>query len=140
MIRKTFSWGIYTLNKYVLLRYVISGGTAAVTDLVLLFVLNSLFGIHYLLSAILAYLVAFWVSFLLHKFWTFSSHEERTHKQVVMYFGASLFSLGLNTVLMYVFVDFVHLQVILAQIVVGLLVASISFFISRNVVFKYKPA
>lgn len=139
MIRLIIDWGFEKTNKYVGLRYFITGGTAGVTDLVVLYLLNSFFGIHYLVSAIIAFIVAFIVSFTGHKFWTFKSHRERTHYQVVLYFVASMFGLILNTLLMYIFVDHFHVQVILSQIIVGLLVACVSFFISRNMVFKYNP-
>ncbi|TSC70618.1 MAG: GtrA family protein [Parcubacteria group bacterium Gr01-1014_46] len=126
-------------SRYVGLRYFISGSTAGVTDIAVLYILNTILGIYYLISAILAFLVAFFVSFLLHKFWTFKSHEEATHRQMAIYLLTSLFGLSLNTILMYIFVDHIHVQVILSQIIVGLLVACVSFFISRNFVFKYKP-
>ena len=126
------------LTQHVLVRYVVSGGTSAATDLIILYILNSVFGMHYLFATIIAYLFAFCVSFLLHKFWTFNSHEESTHKQVVMYLSSSLFGLGLNTILMYLFVEHFHITVILAQVVVGGTVAICTFFISRNLVFKYK--
>lgn len=138
MFKTIFRLAIDVLDEHVVLRYIISGGTSAFVDLVVLYILNSLLGFHYLIAAILAYMVAFWVSFLLHKFWTFESHKEETHKQVIMYFGTSLFALGLNTLLMYIFVDYFHLVVLPAQFIVGALVAFISFFISRNLVFKYQ--
>ena len=139
MILKTINWGIEKTKEHVVLRYLIAGGTAGVTDLIVLYVLNSVFGMHYLLSAVLAFIVAFVVSFTGHKFWTFKSHEEETRKQIVMYLGSTIFGLGLNTLLMYIFVDHFHMQVILSQIIVGFMVAGVSFFISRNLVFKYKP-
>ena len=138
MIRKSIHWGISLTEKHVILRYIISGGTSAATDLTLLYAFNTLMGIHYLMAAVLAYLVAFWVSFLLHKFWTFESHKERTHKQVIMYLGSSLFALALNTLLMYVLVDHFHLAVLVAQFFVGIIIAFCSFFISSKLVFKYQ--
>lgn len=137
-MKTIFRLAIQVLDEHVVLRYIISGGTSAVVDLTVLFVLHTLLGMHYLVSAILAYLVAFWVSFLLHKFWTFESHKEDTRKQVVMYLGSSLFGLGLNTLLMYIFVEHLHIQVLLSQFIVGGLVACCTFFISRNLVFKYQ--
>ena len=125
-------------TKHVVIRFIISGGTSASVDLILLYLLNTTLGIHYLLSAILAFVGAFGVSFTLHKYWTFKSHEEETHRQVVMYLGTSLFGLFLNTTLMYIFVDFFHIIVLLSQFFVGIMVAFSSFFISRNFVFKYK--
>ena len=123
-------------TKHTAIRFVISGGMAAVTHLSVLFVLNSVYGIHYLVSTTAGFLCAFGVSFTMHKFWTFKSHEERTEKQAIMYFGTSLFGLFLNNVLMYIFVDYFHIQVLISQIFVGLMVACSSFFISRNFVFK----
>jgi putative flippase GtrA len=126
------------LTKHVIVRFIISGGTGATTDLILLYILNTVCGIQYLLSSVLAFLLAFCVSFTLHKFWTFKSHEEETHKQVALYLCSSLFGLCLNTLFMYIFVGHFHIAVMLSQIFAGALVACSSFFISRTFVFKYK--
>lgn len=126
------------LTKHVAVRFFISGGTSAFVDLVLLYLLNSVLGMHYLTSAILAFIGAFGVSFTLHKFWTFKSHGESARKQVIMYLGTSLFGLFMNTLLMYVFVDYLNFMVLGAQVIVGLIVAVFSFFLSHNFVFKYK--
>ncbi len=126
------------ITRHVAVRFFISGSTSAFVDLVLLYLLNSVWGIHYLPSAILAFIGAFGVSFTLHKYWTFKSHGDRTEKQAVMYLGTSLLALALNTFLMYLFVDFLHLVVLVAQIIVGLIVACFSYFLSHKIVFKYK--
>lgn len=126
-------------SKYVGLRYFISGGTAGVTDIALLYIIHEMWGVYYLTSAVIAFVVAFFVSFILHKYWTFKSHEEEIRRQMSMYLLASIFGLILNTILMYIFVDYIHLNVIISQIIVGLLVACVSFFVSRNLVFKYNP-
>lgn len=147
MIKGLFDYAFRLLEKHVILRFIISGGTSAVVDLLLLFLLNTVLGVHYIAASILAFLGAFGVSFTLHKFWTFKSHGDSTHRQAILYFGTSLFGLFLNTVLMYVFVDhifsliFVHMMkvnVLVSQIVVGLIVACVSFFLSHRFVFKYK--
>src|SRR5680860_188767 len=101
-------------TKQVVIRYLIAGGTSGVVDL-----------------------VAFFVSFLSHKFWTFKNYRKETRKQIIMYLFSSVFGLFLNTILMYIFVDYFHLQVILSQIIVGLLVACVNFFTLRNIVFNY---
>lgn len=139
MIKKTLEWGLDLTTKYVGLRYFISGGTAGVTDIALIYIFHEILDIYYLTSAILAFVGAFFVSFMLHKYWTFKSHEQETHRQMAMYLLASLFGLFLNTVLMYIFVDHIHVDVIVSQIVVGLMVACVSYFVSSNFVFKYNP-
>ncbi|MCR4334672.1 MAG: glycosyltransferase [Patescibacteria group bacterium] len=129
---------VHKLTKHLLFRYIISGGTAAFVDLVLLYIFNTVFDIHYIYASIMAFIVAFFVSFILQKFWTFKNlSKENIHKQVVMYLGSSLFGLSLNTLLMYIFVDYFHLFVLLSQIFAGGLVACCSFFISKKLIFKY---
>ena len=140
MTEESHTGFIEYFTRHVGVRYFLAGGTGGVTDLGVLYLLNKVFGFYYLLSAIIAFLVAFCVSFILHKFWTFKSHETETHKQALLYLGSSMFGLLLNTLLMYVFVSHFHQDVILSQIAVGFIVAFFSFFISRNFVFKYKPA
>ncbi len=138
-VNKYIEWGFELTSRYVGLRYFISGGTAGVTDIALLYIFHNIFHIYYLLSAVIAFVGAFFVSFLLHKYWTFRSHEEQMHRQMAMYLLASLFGLSLNTILMYIFVDHIHVDVIISQVVVGLMVACVSFFVSSNFVFKYNP-
>jgi putative flippase GtrA len=145
MIRKIAFRAAGILERHVAIRFIISGGSSAAVDLFLLFLLNSVLGVHYIASAILAFIGAFGVSFTLHKFWTFRSHGEKAHRQAALYLLASLFGLFLNTILMYLFVQhiFTHLianmkmNVLASQIVVGGIVAFVSFFISHRFVFKY---
>lgn len=137
MIMLEYTTMIQKLSQHILVRYVISGGTAAVVDLSALYVFNSILGIHYIPAAVMAYLVAFFVSFTLQKFWTFRSRTtENIHSQAIFYLGVSLFGLTINTMLMYLFVDFFHVAVLLSQIFVGLIVACCTFPLSRYFVFK----
>jgi putative flippase GtrA len=122
--------------KHTWVRFIIAGGTSAFVDLTLLFVLSEVFKVYYLLSAILAFIGAFGVSFTLHKYWTFKSHQEETHKQAFLYLFTQFFGLLLNTALMYIFVDLLKIYVMLAQFIAGILVAFCSYFIARNLVFK----
>lgn len=118
-------------------RYIISGGTAAGVDIGLLFVFTYIFGIWYLLSAILAFMVAFCVSFVLQKFWTFDDHDtDRWKNQAVGYFFITGANLGVNTLLMYVFVDIFGIQYIVAQFIAGALVACESYFLYQRFIFK----
>lgn len=118
-------------------RFIISGGTAAVVDLGLLYVLTEYFFLHYLLSAALAFIASFFVSFILQKFWTFEDESvDRVHVQASLSFTIAIFNLGLNTLLMYIFVDIAHLWYMLAQVIVGIMLAFESFFILKLFIFK----
>ncbi|MFA6295372.1 MAG: GtrA family protein [Candidatus Paceibacterota bacterium] len=123
-----------------IVKYIISGGTAAATDIGFLFLFTSIFHIWYLFSAILAFLIAFGVSFTLQKFWTFDDHgTEGLKSQAFLYFIITSINLGINTLLMYIFVDVLHIHYLLAQIFAGAIVAFQSFFVYQKFVFKKKP-
>jgi putative flippase GtrA len=119
--------------------YLFSGGTAALVNLVTLYVLTDLIGWWYLISATFSFLVAFWVSYLLQKYWTFRDKTEDTgHRQKSLYFLVALINLAINTVLMYFFVDIVHIwgEHMVAQILTSALIAIESFFVYKIFIFK----
>jgi putative flippase GtrA len=122
-------------------RYLAAGGTAAFVDLGLLYLLTESFGLHYLFSAILAFIVAFFVSFFLQKFWTFQDNSvEKVHTQVAVYFITAIASLALNTLLMYLFVEWLHLWYMSAQFLASGLLACVTFFISRDFIFSRRAS
>ncbi|MCX6703311.1 MAG: GtrA family protein [Candidatus Zambryskibacteria bacterium] len=126
-------------TKHLIVRYIIAGGTSAAVNLGLLSLLYYVFDIYYLYASIFSSVVAFFVSLTLHKFWTFQDYSRKDiYTQIGKYSMTSLFGLLLNTTLLYVFVDHFHFFVYFSQILAGGLVAGITFFISRSLVFKGK--
>lgn len=124
-------------TKYTLVRYVMSGSTSASINLLALYFFHHYVGLFYLTASIVAFIFGFFASLTLHKFWTFQDNSlENVHKQGAMYLMSSLFGLSLNTMFMYIFVSLLHIWVLPAQIVAGLLVTSCTFFISKHIVFK----
>lgn len=118
-------------------RFIISGGVATGTDLFLLFLFKSIFHIWYLFSAILAFLIAFGISFSLQKFWTFEDPSTHLLKsQMSIYFLITTCNLGLNTLLMYFFVGILGINYLLSQIVASALIALESYFMYGIFVFK----
>ncbi|MBU1102182.1 glycosyltransferase [Patescibacteria group bacterium] len=120
-----------------IIRYIISGGTAATVNLVLLFVLTDIFGIWYLLSSTLAFSTAFFVSFYLQKFWTFrSKNQEKIYQQMALYFSVAVINLGLNAALMYFSVDILRIWYLFAQILVSGIIAVESFLVYKFLIFN----
>ena len=123
-----------------LTRYVISGASAAMTDLVILYFLTNYLKIWYLASAVLAYIISFFVSFFLQKFWTFrDGRKDQMNKQMAVYFCVTLTNLGLNTFFMYILVDVFHLWYMLSQVIASGFLAFGSFLIYKFFIFN-RPA
>lgn len=120
-----------------IVRFLISGGVATGIDLVLLYVFTDIFGIWYLASSVVAFTFAFLASFSLQKFWTFRDHSrEGIQTQAGIYFLIAAANLGLNTLLVYLLVDYVNLHYLIAQIIVSVFVAVENFFVYQRFIFR----
>jgi putative flippase GtrA len=117
-------------------RYIISGGTAAVVNLALLYIFVEWLDIWYVLAAVAAFLLAFCVSFTMQKFWTFKDPTKKVHSQAAIYFTVSLANLGINTLLIYIFVDYLHVHYMVGQIIASAILAVSSYFIYSLVIFS----
>lgn len=123
-------------NKMII-KYMFSGGTAAVTDLFLLFLLTDVLDVWYVISASLAFIVAFFISFHLQKFWTFRDNtRDKIKQQMGLYFSIGVVNLAINAMGMYALVDLFDIMYILAQVVMGGLIAVANFLLYRYIIFK----
>ncbi len=131
------------MDIFTIIKYIISGGTAALVDLISLHFLDNL-GIHYILSVNIAFIIAFGVSFSLQKYWTFKDADHgKTHHQALMYLIVSIINVFINTTIIHLLLSsnivngFLFLKpVVIAQIISGIIVAIESFFIYRLFIFK----
>ncbi|MFA6404787.1 MAG: GtrA family protein [Candidatus Paceibacterota bacterium] len=120
-------------------RYLISGGTAAFTNILLLYLFTEIFGIWYIASAAMAFSIAFIVSFTLQKFWTFQDvSKDQIHRQAMVYLTVALFNLFINTGLLYMQVEYLGIHYIVAQLIASVFIAVESFFIYQIFIFKKK--
>jgi putative flippase GtrA len=117
-------------------KYIVSGGTAAFINIALIYGLTEYLHIYYLLSATMGFIFGALVSFFLQKFWTFQDNRRSNlERQLFWYFTIGLVNLALNTVCIYVLVEYLHVWYVAAAFVVGLLIAFVSFFIYRRFIF-----
>lgn len=122
-----------------IVKYLIAGGSAAVVNLFILYVLTEGFHVWYLYSAILAFFCALGFSFSLQKLWTFQDFSaKKISNQAFLYSVIALFNLLVNTSILYFLVEYCRIWYLFSQIIAGLMVASYSFFIYNFVIFKRK--
>ena len=120
-------------------RYLISGGSAAVVNLALLFILVHFFYMWYLLASVVAFIGAVTVSFMMQKFFTFNDYaKEKIRQQSIIYLGIQIFNLGINALLLYLSVDMLHIHYLISQVWVLGVIAVYSFFMFKHMVFTPK--
>lgn len=120
-----------------LARFIISGGTATAINLGVIFLLTHVLGLWYLTSSVIAFMVAFFVSFTLQKFWTFEdASRSRLRSQASLYLIVILIGLGINTTLIYTLVEYAQLHYLVAQLISGVLIAVMNYFSYKHLVFR----
>ena len=118
-------------------RFLISGGSAAATNLAVFYVCTSIFSVYYIWASVIAYAISFFVSFTLQKFWTFrDSSLFEMNKQLAKYLTITLFNLGVNTAFIYMLVEYAQWVPMVAQIFAITLIAVWSFFVYNFFIFK----
>ncbi len=120
-----------------ILRFLISGGLSAIVNLGSLYVFTEYVGFWYIVSACFAFLLSFGVSFTLQKFWTFRDRSvEGASRQAAMYLFVAIINFVLNISLLFFLVEFFHLHYLLAEMIVMVVIACVSFFVYRNLIFR----
>ena len=121
------------------LLFIISGGTAALTNLVIYYTLLRVVGVWYLYSSITSFIISVVVGFYLQKYLTFeNTSKSETLKQMSMFSLVSLLNLGINVLLMLFFVEITHFDQIFAKVCTLAVLACWNFFVYENFVFKQK--
>ena len=134
MLEKLFNL-ILRYKLYV--KFLIAGGTSTFTDLLLLFIFHSIFKLNVIVAATLAFVLAFFVSFYLQKFWTF--RENSTHKiklQLFFYFFLGAVNTGINAEAMHILVNIMQVWYLLAQVFISAAIAILNFVVYKYFIFK----
>lgn len=119
------------------IKFIIAGGLAAATDLLLLYFFHGPLGMGVVSAASLAFVIAFGVSFGLQKFWTFRDYRSgKLPGQLSLYFLNALLGLLANAGAMHVLVNRWSVWYLLSQVLVSAALAVWNYLLYRFVIFK----
>jgi putative flippase GtrA len=115
----------------------ISGATATVVDLTLLYFFHGFWQIGLILSSSMAFISAFGVSFYLQKFWTFrNKNTEKIPRQLLIYIFVATTNLFLNAFIVHTAVREFHIFYLLAQLLSTIFLSIWSFLMNKFVIFE----
>ena len=122
------------------LRYFVTGGLAFVVDFGAFALALYYFDIHYLIANLIGLAAGNVVNYLLTVGWVFSTEKRKMEKhvflEVFVFVLISLFGMGLNEFLMYVFVGLLAVQEMLSKVVAAIIVLLWNFFARKYILFK----
>ena len=110
---------------------------AVVVNIAILYILTDIFHLWYLASAVISFCCGIVASYLLQKFFTFKeSSTKNLHIQFSFFVLYNIVMLGLNTLLMYVFVDIFGFWYLFSQIFITICTAFINYLFFSRIMFK----
>ena len=120
------------------LRFLVAGAAATLLNLFLLWLLSAGFRLWYLTASVIAFSIALICNFAVQKLWAFQSMQFGTAgTQLLHFIGVNLFTLALNTAILYSLVERMGISYLLAQIVSSAVISGISYGAYRHI---FRPA
>lgn len=119
-----------------LVLYVLFGAFTFFVNVITYFFFQSVLGINYLISNILAWFFSVLFAYITNRKWVFESRSPNILKEMLLFFGGRIFSGAVDTALMYLFIDVLTLGNTFSKIVVQIIVIILNYVFSKLIVFK----
>lgn len=119
-----------------LVLYVVFGTFTFLVNVVTYFLFQSVMGINYLVSNVLAWFFSVLFAYITNRTWVFESKNPEILKEMSLFFGGRIFSGVVDTALMYLFIDVLVLGNTFSKIVVQIIVIVLNYVFSKLIVFK----
>ncbi len=122
------------------IRYVGVGGFSFVVDFACLYLLTEYIGLHYLLSATLAFCAGLTTNYLLCLLWVFDFRRMQNRLHEFFVFGAiGIGGLLLNNLLLYTLTDIIGLHYLLSKLFAAAVILLFNFSLRRWMLFSPQP-
>lgn len=119
-----------------LILYVVFGTLTFFVNLISYFLFESVFGVNYIISNIIAWFLSVLFAYVTNRIWVFESKSPDILKECGLFFGGRIFSGAVDTALMYLFIDVFVIGDVISKIVVQIIVIVLNYVFSKLIVFK----
>jgi putative flippase GtrA len=120
-----------------IIKFCIVGGINTLITLTIFYTLNKILGANYIFSTVIGYLFGTVNSYILNKKWTFHDDDKRVVFQFAKFAVINSISLGINLLIMYIFVDKLYMDSMLSQVCATGFSTLSNFIGSKIIVFRY---
>ncbi len=117
-------------------RYTSVGTFSFSLDLILLYLITEFLGVHYLVSATLAFILANTLNYLINRSWGFKQTKQKFIKGYVYLMTINVSSLILIIAFMAVFVELLSINYMISRILVGIIIGIYNFALNSKITFK----
>ena len=126
------------INKEKIL-YVIFGILTTIVNLIAYYLFSNIININYLMSNTIAWIISVVFAYITNKFFVFNNsdiNKDVIIEEFIKFMNCRLISGLSEVVLLFLFVDLLLMNDIVAKLIIGVLVALINFIFSKVFIFK----
>ena len=119
-----------------LILYFFIGGLITLFELAGFYVMYKFLGLHYILASLAMFVLASWVGIMLYRHFIFGASHLRSSLEVGATYLINTIGIGINTLILWLLVEFAGLEAIYAKVVASLLVAFYGFYARKIFIYK----
>ena len=118
-------------------RYIFVGGAAFIVDFASLFIFTDIFGVYYLTSAAIAFILGLIANYILSIRWVFNKRSlDNMWSEFAIFAVIGIIGLGLNELIIWLFTDYVGLFYLVSKIIAAALILFWNFFARKFTLFR----
>jgi len=118
-------------------RYLFVGAAAFIVDFLSLFILTDFFGIYYLISAAIAFILGLIVNYFLSISWVFNKRKlKNRHLEFGMFTIIGIVGLGFNEVFIWFFTQDLQIYYLISKIFAAIIILFWNFFARKYILFR----
>lgn len=124
-----------------IINYLIVGVLTTLVSIVAYFIFAKIFGINYLISNVISWIISVAFAYVTNKLFVFKDKEKDKKQvliQVYQFVKYRLLSLIIDVLLMYVFVELIKMDDMIAKVINQVIVIVLNYVFSKLFVFKSK--
>lgn len=121
------------------LKYLAIGLLSFGFDIFLMWTFMDLFGVHYIIGASVAFILATIFNYSLNRVWSFRGTKTKPLGSYMLFLTIATLNLVVIAGLLYVFVEFFHIPALISRIIAGLILFVSNFILNSVFVFKIFP-
>lgn len=119
-----------------IINYLIFGGLTTLISIITYALFAKVFHIDYLISNVLSWVLAVLFAYITNKIFVFESKSKKNIKEITSFFFFRVVSLIMEMIILYVFVDMLHIDDLVTKIIAQIIVIVSNYVFSKVFVFK----
>ena len=119
-----------------IINYLIFGGFTTLISIITYALFAKVFHIDYLISNVLSWIIAVLFAYITNKIFVFESKSKKNIKEITSFFFFRVVSLIMEMVILYIFVDMLHIDDLVTKIIAQVIVIVSNYVFSKLFVFK----